>query len=143
MNKSADIVIIGGGITGASVAYHLAVAGVGNVVLLEKELMLGTGSSAASAGIIYHHLPEKINLQLSQKSMQSILGFEEEFGAPIDFRKNGCIQTASTSEDVEALEEIRRELDQMGVSAEMLSPGDLTEIFPGMFVADDVAKVID
>jgi sarcosine oxidase subunit beta len=136
MKKSADIVIIGGGITGASIAYHLAAGGVKNVVLLEKELMLGMGSSAASAGIIYHHLPEKINLSLSQKSMQAILGFEEEFGAPIDFRKNGCIQTASTPEDMAALEDISRELGQMGVNCEMLSPGDLAEIFPGIFVAD-------
>ena len=136
MIRTADAVIVGGGIVGASVAYHLARGGLKNVVLLEKELMLGTGSSAASAGIIYHHLPRKINLQLSQKSLQAVLAFEQELGAEIDFRQNGCIQTASTADDLAMLERIHRELETMGVHANMLRPQGLTDIFPGMVVDD-------
>ncbi len=136
MRRTADAVIIGGGITGASVAYHLATAGMRNVILLEKELMLGMGSSAASAGIIYHHLPEKINLWLSQKSLQSVLEFEDEFGAQIDFRQNGCIQTAGTPQDMLMLEEIARELDRLRVRSRMLKPGELMEIFPELVVDD-------
>ena len=136
MIRIADAVIVGGGIVGASVAYHLARGGLKNVVLLEKELMLGTGSSAASAGIIYHHLPEKINLQLSQKAMQVVLGFKDTFGAEIDFRRNGCIQTAGTTEAIASLEEIHRELVRMGIRSQLLAPGDLTDIFPGMAVDD-------
>ena len=136
MRRTADAVIIGGGITGSSIAYHLAAAGMKNVVMLEKELMLGMGSSAASAGVIYHHLPEKINLWLSQKSLQAVLEFEDEFGAQIDFRQNGCIQTAGTPQDMAALEEIVRELDRLGVRSRMLKPSELIEIFPGLMVDD-------
>jgi sarcosine oxidase subunit beta len=136
MKQTADAVIIGGGIAGASIAFHLAAEGMKNVVLLEKELMLGMGSSAASAGVIYHHLPEKVNLQLSQKAMQVVLEFKDNFGAEIDFRRNGCIQTASTTEDMASLEGIHRELARMGVRSQLLTPGDLTDIFPGMAVDD-------
>ena len=132
----ADAVIIGGGIVGASIACHLAIGGLKNVVLIEKEPLLGTGSSAASAGIIYHHLPEKVNLQLSQKSLQSILEFEDEFDSKIDFRRNGCIQTAGTPEDLHILEGIYEELGRMGVPAQLLEPKELTEIFPEIVVDD-------
>jgi sarcosine oxidase subunit beta len=141
MTQTADAVIIGGGITGASIAFHLAATGMKHVVLLEKELMLGMGSSAASAGVIYHHLPEKINLQLSQKAMRVVLEFRDTFGAEIDFCQNGCIQTAATPEDMAALEEIHRELVQMGVRSQLLPPEGLTDIFPGMAV-DDLAGAI-
>ncbi len=141
MKQTADAVIIGGGIVGASVAFHLAARGLKNVALLEKELMLGTGSSAASAGVIYHHLREKVNQRLSQKSLRAVLEFEDEFGAEIDFRQNGCIQTAAAPEDMAALEGIHRELDWLGVNAKMLEPRELTDIFPGMFV-DDLAGAI-
>jgi sarcosine oxidase subunit beta len=136
MKQTADAVIIGGGIAGASIAFQLAAEGMKNVVLLEKELMLGTGSSAASAGIIYHHLPEKVNLQLSQKAMQIVLDFNDSFGAEIDFRRNGCIQTASTAEDMASLEGIHRELINLGVRSQLLTPGELTGIFPGIAVID-------
>jgi sarcosine oxidase subunit beta len=141
VRQTADAVIIGGGIVGASVAFHLAARGLKNVALLEKEIMLGMGSSAASAGVIYHHLPEKVNLQLSHKSLRAVFEFEDEFGAEIDFRQNGCIQTASAPEDMAALEGIHRELDRLGVRAKMLEPRELTDIFPGMFV-DDLAGAI-
>jgi sarcosine oxidase subunit beta len=133
--KIADAVIIGGGIAGASVAYHLAKGGL-KVVALEREPLLGSGSSAASAGVIYHHLPEKVNLQLSKKSMQALLDFESEFDAKVDFRRSGCIQTAATAEDHAELERTVEELVRMGVDARLLEPIQLTDIFPGMMVND-------
>ncbi len=134
--KKADAVVIGGGIVGTSVAYHLTAGGLRRVIVLEKEPLLATGSSAASAGIIYHHLPEPINLHLSKKSMQAVLEFEGEFETKIDFRRNGCIQTACTPDDVKILEGIERELRGMGVEARILKPEELTVIFPGMVVGD-------
>jgi sarcosine oxidase subunit beta len=129
-------VIIGGGIVGVSIAHKLASAGMKNVMLLEKELLLGTGSSAASAGIIYHHLPEKVNLQLSRKSLEAIQEFEDEFETKIDFHRDGCIQTAGSPEDMATIASLARELDGMGVDAKMLEPGELVEFFPGMVTED-------
>ena len=103
MAKKADVVIIGGGIVGTSITCHLSSGGVRSIVLLEKEPLLGTGSSSASAGIIYHHLPEKVNLQLSQRSLRAVLEFEDEFDTKVDFRRCGCIQTAAKPEDLAAV----------------------------------------
>ncbi len=136
MAQRADAVIIGGGIVGASVAYHLAAGGLKDVILLEKEPLLGMGSSAASAGVIYHHHPEKVNLQMSRHSLRAVLEFEDEFDTKIDFRQSGCIQTTGTPEDLAGLREIARELGRMGVVAHLLEPEELREFFPGMVVED-------
>lgn len=135
MTHIADAVIIGAGIAGASVAYHLAKGGL-KVIVLEKEPLLGSGSSAASAGIIYHHLPEKVNLQLSKKSMQALLEFESEFGACIDFHRSGCIQTAATPDDRAELARTVEELVGMGVQARLLESRQLADIFPDIMVDD-------
>jgi sarcosine oxidase subunit beta len=131
----------GGGIVGASILYHLARGGLNNAVLIEKEPLMGMGSSAASAGIIYHHLPEKVNLQLSQKSLRAVLEFENEFGTKIDFRRNGCIMTATTQGDRRELESIHNELARLGVEAHMLRPKALAEFFPDI-VTDDLLAAI-
>ncbi|MBI4832897.1 MAG: FAD-binding oxidoreductase [Candidatus Lindowbacteria bacterium] len=136
MTQTADAVIIGGGIVGASVAHHLAEGGLRNSVLLEKEPLLGMGTSAASAGVIYHHLPEEVNLQLSQKSMRELLQFEERFETKVDFRRNGCIQTAGTREDLIAIESLVEELTRMGVDARLLEPEQLSDFFPDIVVDD-------
>ncbi len=136
MRETADAVIIGGGIVGASIAFHLADAGLKDIVLLEKEIFLGTGSSAASAGVIYHHLPEKINLRLSRMSLRAVLEFENSLDAKLDFRQNGCIQTAGTPEGMAQLEGIHEELIRLGVRSQALEPRELIDIFPGMVVDD-------
>ncbi|RJP69994.1 MAG: FAD-binding oxidoreductase [Candidatus Abyssobacteria bacterium SURF_17] len=141
MTQTADAVIIGGGIVGASIAYHLASGGLKNTLVLEKQPLLGMGSSAASAGVIYHHLPEKVNLQLSRKSLRALLEFEDEFETKIDFRRSGCIQTAGTPEDMSVLRNIHEELVGMGVDARLFKPARLAELLPGI-VADGLLGAI-
>jgi len=136
MSHNADAVIIGGGIVGASIAYHLAAGGMKRLVLVEKESLLGMGSSAASAGIIYHHLPERVNLQLSSKSLAALLEFETAFDSPVDFRRCGCIQTAGTPEDAAVLRGIAEELARMGVAVEFLRPSELRRFFPDITIND-------
>jgi sarcosine oxidase subunit beta len=139
--ETADAVIVGGGIVGASIAFHLADIGLKDIVLLEKDLFLGSGASAASAGVIYHHLPQKINLRLSQMSLRAVLEFESKFGARIDFRQCGCIQTAGTARGLVELEGIQKELSRLDVRAQMLGPRELTDIFPRL-VVDDILGAI-
>jgi len=139
--ETADAVIVGGGIVGVSIAFHLVEIGLKDIVLLEKDLLLGSGSSAASAGVIYHHLPQKINLRLSQMSLRTVLEFESEFGAKVDFCQCGCIQTTGTAQGLAELEGIQEELSRLGVRAQMIGPKELTDIFPGLLV-DDILGAI-
>jgi sarcosine oxidase subunit beta len=131
----ADAVVIGGGIAGTSVLFHLVEKGLKGV-LLEKEPFLGSGSSAASAGMIHHQFLESVNRLLSKASLRILNEFESRFDARIDFRRNGYLQTAGTLEDFAELKEIHQALLALGVDAQMLAPAELADMFPGIVVDD-------
>jgi phytoene dehydrogenase-like protein len=69
--RTADVVVVGGGCVGASAAYHLAAAGVGEVLLLERQDALGTGATGACAGGFRHQFGSEINVRLSLASVPS------------------------------------------------------------------------
>ena len=75
MNRTAGAVVIGGGVMGVSTAYHLAAAGVRDVVLLEREAGLGLGSTGRCAGGFRHQFSSEINVRLSLESVRMIRGF--------------------------------------------------------------------
>ncbi|RIK28951.1 MAG: hypothetical protein DCC52_07885 [Chloroflexi bacterium] len=76
MQATADIVIIGGGCMGASVAYHLAARRAGNIVLLEREKFLAMGSTGRNAGGVRHQFSTPVNIQLSNYSLDVIRRFQ-------------------------------------------------------------------
>src|SRR5512138_1915338 len=98
MEKTADIVIIGGGIVGTSIAYHLAQRKAGNVVLLEKG-MLGEGSTAKCAGGIRAQFSTEINIRFSLRSFDTWDHFEEITGVNLEFKRVGYLFLASTEEE--------------------------------------------
>src|SRR5688572_7890977 len=69
MKQSADVVIVGGGCMGTSVAYHLAEHGITNVVLVEREPQLGTMSTGRNAGGFRHQFSNAANIELSKESI--------------------------------------------------------------------------
>src|SRR5512139_3500908 len=89
--QSAAVVIVGGGVMGASIAYHLAKAGQRDVVLLERESFFGQGASGRNAGGIRHQFSTEINIRLSQLSLPMLDAFEEETGQPIDIHYCGYL----------------------------------------------------
>ena len=82
--RTADIVIIGGGVMGASIAYHLAARGNNKILLLEKEQFFGQGATGRCAGGVRYQFSTEINIRLSLKSLPMLEGFEAEIGQPID-----------------------------------------------------------
>ena len=98
MEKTADVVIIGGGIIGVSIAYHLARKKAGRVVLLEKG-MLGEGSTSRCAGGIRTQYSTDINIRLALESVEVFQRFEEEFGVDPEFRRIGYCFLASTEKE--------------------------------------------
>ena len=91
MRNTADAVIVGGGCMGASVAWHLAQLGLTNVVLIEREAQLATGSTGKNAGGVRHQFSHPANIELSIESIAMIARFEEVVGTPIDFHQDGYL----------------------------------------------------
>ena len=101
MKRTADVVIIGGGCMGASVAYHLTRCGVTDVVLIEREKMLATGSTGRNAGGVRHQFSNEANIRLSIESIGALERFAGEVGHPMDFHQDGYLFLLSTQASVE------------------------------------------
>jgi len=89
--SGADVVVIGAGIVGCSAAYHLAVAGAGSVLVLDREDAVGRGSTGACAGGFRQQFTSEVNIRLSQASVPMILGFEREHGIPVTVSQDGYL----------------------------------------------------
>src|SRR5262245_3504911 len=89
--RTAAVVIIGGGVMGASVAYHLAVRGQRDVVLLERGELFGQGATGKCAGGIRFQFGSEINIRLSLHSIPMLERFEAELEQPIGLRQCGYL----------------------------------------------------
>lgn len=132
MSRTADVVVVGGGVVGASAAYHLAAAGAGRVLLLEREDRLAAGSTGACAGGFRTQFSSEVNIRLSQASVPMILGFTEEHGLPLDVVQHGylfLVRDEAMWRDFVAANELQHSL---GVQAELLGPERAGELAPGI-----------
>jgi len=132
MTRTADVVVVGGGVVGASAAYHLAAAGAGRVLLLEREDALGTGSTGACAGGFRHQFSSEINIRLSLASVPMILSFQEMHGILLDVQQDGylfLVRTESSWRSFVAAAELQRGL---GVDARLLRPEEAGKLAPGI-----------
>jgi len=133
--STAEVAIIGGGINGASTAYHLAQKGCTDVVILEKDL-LAQGSTGLSAGGIRQQFSHPANIRLSQEAVRVFERFEEEFGVDMEFRQVGYLflaQSEDTWAEFLANVEIQR---QYHVPVEALSPDEIKHRWPYLNVED-------
>src|SRR5712692_2666331 len=90
MPRTADIVIIGAGAVGASIAYHLARRGARDVVVLERE-MVGSGSTSKAAGGIRVQFGTRVEIEFSLRGIEFFKRFEDEMGVPCDYRQEGYL----------------------------------------------------
>jgi sarcosine oxidase subunit beta len=98
---TADIVIIGGGCMGASVAYHLAERNAGKIILLEREKFLAMGSTGRNAGGVRYQFSTPVNIHLSNYSLDIIQRFQEIFGVSADYHPLGYLFLLTTTREVE------------------------------------------
>lgn len=136
--RSADVVIVGGGCVGASAAYHLAAAGAGSVLLLERAEALGTGSTAAAAGGFRHQFSSEINVRLSLASIPMLIGFEETYGLPLDVTQDGYLFLVGDEETWSAYRADVEMQRALGARVELLSAEDAAALIPGVAVGDVV-----
>ena len=137
--KTADIVIIGGGVMGASAAYHLAKRGIKNVVLLEKEEVFGTGATGRCAGGVRYQFSTEINVRLSIESLPMLECFKEEIGQEVNYRKCGYLLVATNETDAEAFRHNVALQNRLGVGTELLSGDEVRARLPLMRFEEAIA----
>jgi sarcosine oxidase subunit beta len=133
---TADVVVIGGGVMGASTAYHLAKAGIKNVILVEREPFFGTGATGRCAGGIRYQFATEINIRLSQASLPMLDALEEETGQPALVRKCGYLFVLTNESDEAAF---RRNVElqrRLGVNTQWLSGDEVRHLIPACHFPD-------
>src|SRR5271166_765885 len=124
--QTADVVIIGGGIVGSSLAWHLTEAGCRNVLIVERESHQGKGSTGKSMGGVRAQFATKPNIQMSLYSIPFYAGFEERLGHPSGYRPQGYLFVATLPKHLEYLETNQVLQKSLGLTqAQMLSCDDI------------------
>jgi sarcosine oxidase subunit beta len=132
VTRTADVVVVGGGVVGTSAAYHLADARAGHVLVLERADHLAAGSTGACAGGFRYQFSSEVNVRLSRASIPMITGFTEEHGLPLDVAQHGylfLVRTESLWRDFLAANRMHA---SVGVEADVLSPEEAVSLAPGI-----------
>lgn len=141
MHKSSDIIIIGGGVIGSSVAYNLLRDGyTGQVTVFEKDIIYEYSSTPRSAGGIRQLFTTAINIQISRYSLQKYKTFPEDMAignerAEIDFKQRGYLFLAKNKE-LQQLEQQSLLQQKFGVPSELLTKEELLTIIPELTIDD-------
>jgi len=133
--SKAEVVIIGGGIIGLSIAYYLAKKGVREIVLLEKGMM-GEGATGKCAGGIRTQFSTKINIQFSLLSIKVFEQFYSEFGVDPEFCPIGYLFLAANEQHWEILKTNAQLIQAMGLEVELLDPAEIHYRWPFLRIDD-------
>ncbi|MEV6411378.1 FAD-binding oxidoreductase [Kribbella sp. NPDC051718] len=125
----AEVVIVGGGVMGTSIAFHLAEAGVADVLLLEQN-ELGSGSTSKAAGGIRANFSDELNIALGARSLEAFARFGERPGQEIDLHRVGYLFLLSTAEQIELFEESTRLQNAAGQPTRMLDVAEAVRLAP-------------
>ena len=124
-----EVVVVGGGVIGVSVAYHLAEAGIQDVVLLERK-ELTSGTTWHAAGLV-GQLRTSINMtQLARYTSELYRGLEAETGQATGYRQCGSISIAATAERFEELKRSASMAKVFGLEVNVLSVPQIAERYP-------------
>ncbi len=129
MGATADVVVIGGGVVGASTLYHLARAGCRDAVLLERHT-LASGSTSAAAGGFRAQFSDELNIRIAVECIARFARFADEVGADIGFRQVGYLFLLR-AEEVPAFRASVALQRSLGVPAEVIDVADALRHVPG------------
>jgi glycine/D-amino acid oxidase-like deaminating enzyme len=125
----ASVVIIGGGVMGLSTAYHLAHAGVADVVLVEKS-EFGSGSTCKAAGGVRAQFSDAVNIELGARSLKAFETFKATFDQEIDLHRVGYLFLLEKPEHVEAFEKNVALQNEMGVPSRLIDVPEAKALSP-------------
>jgi sarcosine oxidase subunit beta len=138
MPETADVVIIGGGIIGSSIAYFLTEAGCSNVIVIEREAHQGKGSTGKSMGGVRAQFSTSVNIQMSLYSINFFAEFDEVVGHPADYRPHGYLFVATNEKHLDYLKANRERQIALGLkNVDLISREDIVSTLP-QIAADDI-----
>lgn len=135
MEKTADVVVIGGGIVGLSIAYYLALKKAGKIVLFEKG-QLGEGSTSRCVGGIRTQFSTEINIRFSLESLKTFEQFKEEFGINPEFRRIGYLFLGTSDWEIEAFKKNIKLQKKFDIPVEFLNSEEIGSRWPYLRVDD-------
>jgi len=136
--QSADVVIVGGGIVGSSVAYHLTQDGCRNVLVLERESQQGKGSTGKSMGGVRAQFSTPVNIRMSLYSIPFFRAFDEAMGHPSGYRAQGYLFVATRERHLQYLRTNYELQVSMGLkTVALLQAEDVIRMVPQLR-ADDI-----
>ena len=127
--ERASVVVIGGGVIGTSVAFHLAESGVTDVVLVEKD-ELACGSTCKAAGGVRASFSNAANIAIGLRGLEVYSHFARDYGQEIDFTRDGYLYLLSDQTNVEVFTESVALQNSLGVPSRMISPEEAKTISP-------------
>jgi sarcosine oxidase, subunit beta len=129
MTEQADIIIIGGGVMGTSIAYHLARQGSGKVVLLERQ-GLCNGTTGRSGAIVRQHYSNEFTVRMAKESLEVFQQFADRVGGDCGFVTTGLVVIINEA-GADALRANVQMQQQQGVNTRIISPEEISEAAPG------------
>jgi sarcosine oxidase, subunit beta len=136
--QTVDVIIIGGGIVGSSIAYHLTASGCGKVLVLERESAQGKGSTGKSMGGVRAQFSTPVSIQMSLYSIPFYAEFEERLGYPCDYRPQGYLFCATSQAHMAYLRTNYAQQLKMGLkNIHLISGDEIRSMFPQLR-ADDI-----
>ena len=136
--RTAEIVIIGGGIVGSSIAYHLTAAGSKSVLVMERESAQGKGSTGKSMGGVRAQFSTPVNIQMSLYSIPFYASFDEWLGHPCGYRAQGYLFCATSEQQMNYLRRNHKTQADLGLKdARLLAAADIRAMYPQLR-SDDI-----
>ena len=132
--KTADVVILGAGVMGTSIAFHLAKRKAGTIVILDKD-HVGRGGSGRSSALIRMHYSFPAEVELALISLHMFQNWQEIVGAPGDFRKTGFVRIVHPNETARLKLNVEMQR-RLGATVELIDKQQLGELEPDWRVDD-------
>ena len=134
---NTDVVVMGGGVSGASTLYHLSKKGINNTILLEKH-KLTAGTTWHSAGLFWNCRPNYRDIEISLKTKELLNNLEKETQVDVGWNNNGGLFIATTNERLDEYKRMHTLCKYYNINSYILNQSEIKDLYPLMNVEDVV-----